>query len=161
MDEQLREAIKFIKAKREEVQADFGYSDKDLQACDTLLNFAQSYLALSGKVPGEKEEIYPEDFKCGGCGVCPACEHYDKIEKEKYTRNNGYNLGRQETLLAITGLLGEEKIKEICIRELWHPDLFDDLKIDPLDMNARQALKATAKIIASAIRSGVINGEGK
>jgi len=44
-----------------------------------------------------------------------------------------------------------KRIESICIRELWHPDLFDDLKIDPLDINKRQALKATASIITQAI----------
>ena len=44
-----------------------------------------------------------------------------------------------------------KKIKSICLEELCHPDSFDDLKIDPLDINKRQALKAIAHIIAYAI----------
>jgi len=47
--------------------------------------------------------------------------------------------------------LDEERIESICIRELWHPDLFDDLKFHPADMTARKALRATANIITKAI----------
>ena len=57
-----------------------------------------------------------------------------------------------QIMTLIRGIMVDEgEILTICIRELWHPDLFDDLKIDPLDMDKRQTLKATAKILAHVI----------
>lgn len=53
-----------------------------------------------------------------------------------------------------------EDIKIICNRELLHPDLFDDLKIDPLDMKARQVFIATASIISKAVHALLTTRKG-
>jgi hypothetical protein len=74
-----------------------------LKAFKTSLSLASLVINVSEKMGEMKEEVYMEDFKCGGCGVCPACEHYKKYgDYEKNIQNAGYNLARTEDILTFT-----------------------------------------------------------
>jgi len=62
------------------------------QKLDAL--YKEKYL---GMLPKEREVIFLEDFKCGGCGICAGCLHYlNSCEKEKNIENMGFNSAIQE-----------------------------------------------------------------
>ncbi len=131
MDE-LREAIAWLTPFDEDIIL----TPDHIKAITVLLTLAQSYLNLSGKVPGEKLFTYNKTDS-------PDINlHYDGYVK-------GFNQARHETLLAITGLLGEEKLLGLAAQG--YCTKRNENKILDADL---------LKDIASAIRLGVI-GEGK
>jgi len=82
-------------------------------ALKTFIDLAQSYLALSGKVPGDNGEWRKEFQYLLDRKILSRDELAYLFGQIKSLREQA----RHETLLAITGLLGEEKLEKIIETE--------------------------------------------
>jgi hypothetical protein len=138
MDEQrVKEAL--------EILQDPNSSERSL-AFKTLKDLAQSYLALSGKVPEEKKHIailfkgkvFPPDLSEGRT-------------LEDWV-NYGYNIGRSDALLAITALLDEKRLEKIILNQ-YTTNMSGSFE------GIEEKKKIEAKILAQAIRTGIVGEE--